>query len=178
MSNATSLERYVACLGDRYGTGPGQVIDERKPCGGLCRQWRPDFLWTRSRRKGGGNGYVRPTKTAPHLNSTNFRRRALSQAATELASITDATGTEREYYHAHRASSQPRAPKMMYTTRCTSTNRFGSGSWASSVRRGRLGRADPLRPVASHVDLLCDCQGVIDLDSEVPHGTFDFGMAQ
>jgi len=48
----------------------------------------------------------------------------------------------------------------------------------ASVRRGRVGRADPLRPVASHVALLGDCQGVIDLDAEVPHGTFDFGMAQ
>jgi len=28
----------------------------------------------------------------------------------------------------------------------------------------RTGRADPLRPVASHVDLLGDCQGVIDLE--------------
>src|SRR5260221_14661415 len=28
----------------------------------------------------------------------------------------------------------------------------------------RTGQADPLRPVASHVDLLGDCQGVIDLE--------------
>jgi hypothetical protein len=47
----------------------------------------------------------------------------------------------------------------------------------TAVPRDRVGKADPLCPVVSHVDLLGDCQGVIDLDAEVPHGTFDFGMA-
>ena len=41
-----------------------------------------------------------------------------------------------------------------------------------------VGRADPLRPVASHVDLLGNCQGVVDLDAEVAHCAFDLGMAQ
>jgi hypothetical protein len=81
----------------------------------------------------------------------NFRRRASSQAATELASITDATGRERDYVSenrrfdqhslachdarlpAHRASSQSRTPKMMCTTRCTSLNRFASSSYVTST---------------------------------------------
>jgi len=37
------------------------------------------------------------------------------------------------------------------------------------VSRDRVGRADPVCPVVSHVDLLGDCQGVIDLDAEVAH---------
>jgi hypothetical protein len=39
-------------------------------------------------------------------------------------------------------------------------------------------RAEPLRPVTLHVDLLSDCQGVIDLDAEVAHRTLNFRMAQ
>jgi hypothetical protein len=39
-------------------------------------------------------------------------------------------------------------------------------------------RAKPLRSVTSHVDLLSNCQGVIDLDAEVAHRTLDFRMAQ
>jgi hypothetical protein len=35
-----------------------------------------------------------------------------------------------------------------------------------------------LAAVESHVDLLGDCQSVVDLDAEVPRGTFDLGMAQ
>jgi hypothetical protein len=49
---------------------------------------------------------------------------------------------------------------------------------ALSVPRGRLGRAAPFCPVASHVDLLGDRQGVVDLDTEVAHRAFDLGMAQ
>ena len=37
-----------------------------------------------------------------------------------------------------------------------------------------VGRAEPLCPVKSHVDLLGDCQGVIDLDAEVAHGALNF----
>ena len=39
-----------------------------------------------------------------------------------------------------------------------------------------VGRAHPLCPVASHVDLLGDCQGIIDLDAKVAHGTFNFSV--
>src|SRR5258708_2293148 len=39
----------------------------------------------------------------------------------------------------------------------------------TAVSRDRVGRADPLCTVVSHVDLLGDCQGVIDLDAEVAH---------
>jgi len=41
-----------------------------------------------------------------------------------------------------------------------------------------VGGANPLCPVASHVDLLGDCQGVIDLDAEVAHGALNLRMAQ
>jgi hypothetical protein len=39
-------------------------------------------------------------------------------------------------------------------------------------------RAQPPLPVTSHVDLLSNRQGVIDLDAEVAHRTLDFRMAQ
>jgi hypothetical protein len=39
-------------------------------------------------------------------------------------------------------------------------------------------RVEPLPPVTSHVDLLGDCQGVVDLDAELAHCAFDLRMAQ
>ena len=49
-----------------------------------------------------------------------------------------------------------------------------------NLRENRIlaGRADPARPVTSHVDLLGNCQGVIDLDAEVAHRALNFRMAQ
>jgi hypothetical protein len=40
-----------------------------------------------------------------------------------------------------------------------------------------LSIAAELRRVTSHVDLLSDCQGVIDLNAEVAHRTLNFRMA-
>jgi len=43
------------------------------------------------------------------------------------------------------------------------------------------GRADTLCPGArgaSDVDLFCDCQGVIDLNAEIPDRAFDLGMPE
>jgi hypothetical protein len=40
------------------------------------------------------------------------------------------------------------------------------------------GRAFPLCPGSSDVDLLCDGKGIIDLDAEVPHRAFDLGVTK
>ena len=50
----------------------------------------------------------------------------------------------------------------------------GEFSWESDFLAGR---ADPLCPrSASHVDLLGYRQSVVNLDAEVPHGTFYFSV--
>jgi hypothetical protein len=46
-----------------------------------------------------------------------------------------------------------------------------SGGW-------RTGRACPLCPGISDIDLLRYCQGVIDLNAEVSDRVFDFGMPE
>jgi len=38
------------------------------------------------------------------------------------------------------------------------------------------GRASQLCPVISDINLFRYCQGVIDLDAEIPDGAFDLGM--
>src|ERR1700738_560395 len=50
-------------------------------------------------------------------------------------------------------------------------------AWAQSCR-SVLGRACPLCPGISDVDLFSYREGIIDLDSEVPDGAFDFGVAK
>jgi hypothetical protein len=42
----------------------------------------------------------------------------------------------------------------------------------------RAGRACPLCPGISDIDLFRYCQGVIDLDAEIPDRAFDFGMSE
>src|SRR5215475_3545068 len=71
---------------------------------------------------------------------------------------------------------QKMSPSM--ARRIENLNRGRHWSSMSSVPRGRVGRAVPFCPVASHVDLLGDRQGVVDLDTEVAHRAFDLGMAQ
>jgi hypothetical protein len=46
-----------------------------------------------------------------------------------------------------------------------------------SENRNLAGRADALCPVASHVDLLGDCQGVVDVNAKVAHGALYLGVA-
>src|SRR4051794_30422988 len=55
--------------------------------------------------------------------------------------------------------------------RCTSPHMAQTGSW-------RVGRACPLCPSMSDINLFCYCQGVIDLDAEIPHGAFDLGVSE
>jgi hypothetical protein len=40
------------------------------------------------------------------------------------------------------------------------------------------GRACPLCPGISDINLFRYCQGVVDLDAEIPDGAFDLGMAE
>jgi hypothetical protein len=82
-------------------------------------------------------------------------RRARRSAATELAQIPDANG--RPIAESHSGALR------------TAFRRALPFGWAER---------NPLCPVASHVDLLGDCQGVIDLDAKISHGTFDLGVAQ
>ena len=42
----------------------------------------------------------------------------------------------------------------------------------------RVGRAFPLRPDSSNVDLFCHSQGIIDLYAKILDRAFDLGMAQ
>ena len=44
--------------------------------------------------------------------------------------------------------------------------------------RFQSGRACPLSPGTSDVNLFRYCQGVIDLDAEIPDGAFDLGMPE
>jgi hypothetical protein len=44
--------------------------------------------------------------------------------------------------------------------------------------RVKLGRALPLCPGTSDVDLFSYCQGIVDLDAKVTHGAFDLRMAE
>ena len=46
-----------------------------------------------------------------------------------------------------------------------------SGGWT-------VGRACPLCPGISDINLFRYCQGVIDLDAEIPDRTFDLGMPE
>jgi hypothetical protein len=41
-----------------------------------------------------------------------------------------------------------------------------------------VGRACPLCPGISDIDLFRYCQGVIDFDAEIPDRAFDFGMPE
>jgi hypothetical protein len=41
-----------------------------------------------------------------------------------------------------------------------------------------MGRARPLCPDGSHVDLLGYCKSIVHFDAKVPDGTFDFGVAE
>jgi hypothetical protein len=42
----------------------------------------------------------------------------------------------------------------------------------------RMGRACPLCPGISDINLFRYCQGVIDLDAEIPDRAFDLGMTE
>lgn len=45
-------------------------------------------------------------------------------------------------------------------------------------RRRERGRACPLCPISSDVDLFCYCKRIVDFNSQVPDGAFDFGVPQ
>jgi hypothetical protein len=51
----------------------------------------------------------------------------------------------------------------------SSMSQFGTGHL-------KVGRACPLCPGISDINLFRYCQGVIDLDAEIPDRAFDFGM--
>jgi len=46
------------------------------------------------------------------------------------------------------------------------------------VRRSETGRACPLCPGTSDIDLLSYGEGIIYLDAEIPHSAFDLRMAE
>jgi hypothetical protein len=51
-------------------------------------------------------------------------------------------------------------------------------SIARNPRWPWLGRADTLCPDTSDIDLFRYGKGVVNLDAEVPHGTFNFSVSQ
>ena len=55
--------------------------------------------------------------------------------------------------------------------RCMSQQLAQSGGW-------RRGRASPLCPGSSDINLFRYCQGVIDLDAEISDRAFDLGMPE
>jgi hypothetical protein len=44
--------------------------------------------------------------------------------------------------------------------------------------RGLIGQSTSALPSGSDVDLLGDCESIIDLDTEIPDGAFDLGMTK
>ena len=49
---------------------------------------------------------------------------------------------------------------------------------AAQAGSKRSGRACPLCPCSSDINLFRDCEGVIHFDAEIPNGAFDLGMSE
>jgi hypothetical protein len=52
------------------------------------------------------------------------------------------------------------------------------GPFVANFPRILIGQSTSALPSGSDVDLLSDGQSVISLDTEIPDGTFDLGMAK